>query len=290
MRRRDDEKRIDPSAALVHHAVVANDHELRARANAARGRGPEPRESIARVFFPIAIGFENDRRGLRVLGEARRRRRRATTCPSASRARGNGRCAGRSRRDGRRAGAAPQARSSGASRAPVARDAGRGATRVEKCSISRSRSIAGIRDHRPPSREGGPRGSARRRERGERPVVAERADRLVARFDHERGHLQVVGLEAERRELALATDRPRRPSRRAACRSPSEPATPIGSAGPPHERCVREILHRDAAKTTRREEFLADGTLIEQPPAPVAAQGDTLARREGDGIGDVFLE
>ena len=46
-----------------------------------------------------------------------------------------------------------------------------------------------------------------RRERGERPVVAERADRLVARLDHERGHLQVVGLEAERRELALATDR-----------------------------------------------------------------------------------
>src|SRR2546428_11384308 len=43
-------------------------------------------------------------------------------------------------------------------------------------------------------------------ERGERAVVAERSDRLVARLDHGGGHLQVVGLEAERRELALATD------------------------------------------------------------------------------------
>src|SRR6185503_18509617 len=66
---RDHQMRVEPRAALVHHTVVANDHELRARAHSARGRGAETSKRVARMLFPIAVRLEDDRRGLRLRGE-----------------------------------------------------------------------------------------------------------------------------------------------------------------------------------------------------------------------------
>src|SRR5207245_11579606 len=69
MRRRDHEVRIEPRAALPQDAVVVGHDELGSGPHTARRLRSEAHECITRVLFPITIGFEQDRRGLRVRGE-----------------------------------------------------------------------------------------------------------------------------------------------------------------------------------------------------------------------------
>src|SRR5712691_5104585 len=69
MRRRDHEMRIEPRAALAQDAVVVDHDELGSGAHTPRRLRSEAHECITRVLFPITIGFEQDRRGLRVRGE-----------------------------------------------------------------------------------------------------------------------------------------------------------------------------------------------------------------------------
>src|SRR2546422_10597081 len=61
--------RIEPRTALVHNAVIPDDHELSTGADSTRRHRAEPGEGVARVLFPIAIGFEDDRRGPRICRE-----------------------------------------------------------------------------------------------------------------------------------------------------------------------------------------------------------------------------
>ena len=69
MRGRDHEVRVQPRAALAHDAVIAYDHELRARAHSAGGRRAKASKRIARVLLPVAIRFKEDRGDPRVRRE-----------------------------------------------------------------------------------------------------------------------------------------------------------------------------------------------------------------------------
>src|SRR5438132_2408051 len=141
---------------------------------------------------------------------------------------------------------------------------------------------------------------ARRRERGERPIPAKRADRLVRGLRRELRHLQVVGFEPERRELVLA---PLRGILELVWRCRDLPArrrlpTRAGAAD------ALELLFRtaaldpladtrdgDATRRAVRDERAPQRILVEEaPPRVRAPQADALARPERVRIADVPLE
>src|SRR5438445_3112993 len=141
---------------------------------------------------------------------------------------------------------------------------------------------------------------ARRRQRRERPVPAERADRLVRRLRSELRHLQIVGFEAERRELVLASlrwiielvgrcrDLParRRLPTRAGAADALELFLRTAALDP-----LADAAHGDAARRAVRDECAPQRILVEQaPPRLRAPQTDALAGSERIRIADVSLE
>src|SRR6266550_6680759 len=204
MRRRDNEVRIEPRASLAQDTLVANDDELRAAADAACGRRTKPRQRVARVLLPIAIGLQEDRRDSRIRCEPSdhvidqpcallTREGAEVVAPQT----GPGRVA--TKEQWRRE-LDPPPRVVCLRRGPRAEQSTRGEMLDLALAVDR-----GIRHHRHRLVEM-VREVRARCESGERTVVAEGTDRLVAGLDHKRGHLQVVGLEAKRRELPLAAD------------------------------------------------------------------------------------
>src|SRR5581483_8644866 len=138
------------------------------------------------------------------------------------------------------------------------------------------------------------------RERRERSVPSERADRLVRGLGHELRHAEVVGLEPERGELLLA---PLRDVLELVGRPTDLPAR--GGLA----RRAAPLLHRDRLFGTARlhagtrarrgdvphlavrGEARAERRLVDEPPAARAApQGDALAGAERVRIADVLLE
>ena len=187
MGRRDHEVRIEPRAALAQNALVANDYELRARAHAACGRRTEPGQRVARVLLPIAIGLQEDWRDSRIRCEpsdhvidkprALLAREGAEVIASQPGPRGM------PAKEERRGEFDPPARVVRLRRRPRAEQNTRGEMLDLPLAVDR-----GIRHHRhrfvEMIREVRP-----RRERSQRSVVAEGADRLITSLDHERGHL-----------------------------------------------------------------------------------------------------
>src|SRR5438093_1231603 len=205
VRGRDDQKRIEPGAALREDMLVLHDHEARAGAYASARLRAEARERVARVLLPVAVGLEHDGHAWRLGGEARDD---VLDEPGAALTRQL---------------AEVVARKAGLGGVPGEED-GREELDPRPCAL---RARCGARAEQRARREvldlalavdrgvrhDGDRlvevvGEVRtRRERGERAVVAERADQLVAGLRHERGLLEIVRLEAERRELLLAAKR-----------------------------------------------------------------------------------
>src|SRR3989442_636021 len=129
----------------------------------------------------------------------------------------------------------------------------------------------------------------RRGERGERSVVAERADRLVPGLGHVGGVLQVVGLEPEGRELPLPADRDvlHLVGRDADLPAPAGVHRLGGAAAGD---ALAEPVEHHPAGAPGGEEPRADGVLIDEAPAAVAPQRDVLAGAKRIRIGDVALE
>src|SRR3989442_1524769 len=128
-----------------------------------------------------------------------------------------------------------------------------------------------------------------RGERGERSVVAERADRLVPGLGHVGGVLQVVGLEPEGRELPLPADRDvlHLVGRDADLPAPAGVHRLGGAAAGD---ALAEPVEHHPAGAPGGEEPRADGVLIDEAPAAVAPQRDVLAGAKRIRIGDVALE
>src|SRR4051812_25262153 len=134
-----------------------------------------------------------------------------------------------------------------------------------------------------------------RRERGQRTVPTERADRLRRRGLHVLRHAQVIRLEAERRELLLATaggvlelvgrrtDLPAVDLTTFALSAlATEPISRDGSFQWPT--ALRALAHAgrdDTARVALGDEARTHRGLIEEPPpARVAPQGDAFAGAE----------
>src|SRR5437773_6527955 len=128
-----------------------------------------------------------------------------------------------------------------------------------------------------------------RGERRERAVVAEGADGLVPRFSHERGLLEIVGLEPQRRELPLAPDRDVLDLVGRDADLPA-PARVHALRRPAADDALAQTLEPHAVGAPRAEELLAHGVLIKEAPTAVAAQRDPFSGAERIRIADVALE
>src|SRR5439155_9028291 len=192
--------------------------------------------------------------------------------------------------------------------APVAaprRGGARQRTRAQKCACREVLDLAlavdgGIRHDRDGLVQVVREIRARGRQRRERPIPAERADRLVRRLRRELRHLQIVGFETERRELLFTPlrwilelvgrcrDLPAR--RRLAARARSADAFELFLRAAALD-ALADALSGDAACGAVRDERSSQRVLVEEPPPGARApQTDALTRPERIRIADIPLE
>src|SRR5437879_2178366 len=278
--------------------LVLHDHEARAGAYAYARLRAEARERVARVLLPVAVGLEHDGHAWRLGGEARDD---VLDEPGAALARQLAKVV--ARKAGLGGVPAEQDRRQQLDPRPCALRARCGA-RAEQRARREVLDLALAVDRG--VRHDGDRlvevvGEVRtRRERGERAVVAERADQLVAGLRHERGLLEIVRLEAERRELLLAAKRDvlelvgRNADLPPSLRLDASAGALDGlrrQRGPAAGEALAQAVHDHAAIAPHPDEPRTHRGLVEEAPAAVAAlERDAIARSERHGVGDVALE
>ena len=310
MHGRGDEQRIDPRPALVGDAAVLDEHQPRPATHARARRGTETRQRVAQALLPVAIGLQPERGAARRGGEVRDQ---IVDGPGPEA--GGERARLRVGQAGPGIVAADEDRQAELDPRPHGSGALRGRPWAEDDARREVLDLALAVDRR--VRHDGDgllqvigEVDALARERRERAVVAERADRLAGGLRHVGDRAEILGLVAERGEPLLAQDRVvlelvgRRGDLEPAVLPQSAPrsagfAAPVGARGP--RPCAREgptrfqavtgAVERDRVASARPEEALADRGLVEEPPAAAGAlQRRVLPGAERPRVGDVALE